>query len=117
MDDDVTGADERQKKRSDGRHSARESERVIRVFPYRQAVLQYLLVGTVEARIDEPLGAARPFAGHTLEETLSGRGTFERERRGEEDRGFERAFAEFRIIAVAEHERLRLQLVVADAGR
>ena len=45
----VAGLNEGQHERRDRRHSARESERVIGVFPHREPILEDLLVGTVEA--------------------------------------------------------------------
>ena len=114
MDDAVAGADEGQQQRRDGRHAAGESERVVGVFPDGQAVLEDFLVGAVEARIDEALGAAGALAGDAFEEALTSGRILEHEGRGEEDRRLERAFAEFRIEAVAEHQRLRTELVIAD---
>ena len=59
MDDAVAGPDEGQQQRRDRRHAAGEGERVVGVFPDREPVLEDLLVGPVEARIDEAFGAAR----------------------------------------------------------
>ena len=59
MDDDVAGPDEGQQQGGDRRHAAGEGERVLGVFPDRQPVLEDFLVGAVEARIDQALGAAR----------------------------------------------------------
>jgi hypothetical protein len=44
-----------------------------RHLPTGEAVLEDLLVGAVEARIDEALGAARALAGDAFEEALAGR--------------------------------------------
>ena len=104
VDDHVARLNEGQQQGRDGRHSAGESERVVRVLPDRKPVLEDLLVGAVEARIDEPLGAARALAGHAFEEALSGRRILEHEGRGEKDRRLQRAFAELGIEAVAEHQ-------------
>jgi hypothetical protein len=70
----------------DRRHSAREGERVVGIFPHAQPVLEDLLIGAVEARIDQAFGAARALAGHPFEEALSGGRIFENEGGGEEDR-------------------------------
>ena len=107
MDDDVAGPDEGQQQRRDRRHAARKSERVVGILPHRQPVLEDFLVGAVEARIDQALGAARALAGDAFEEALAGGRVLEHEGRGEEDRRLQRAFAELRIEAVAEHQGLR----------
>ena len=72
MDDDVAGPDEGQQQGGDRRHAARKSERVVGILPDRQPVLENLLVGAVEARINQPLGAAGPLAGDAFEEALAG---------------------------------------------
>ncbi len=75
------------KQRGDRRHAARRrSARPQRAFPDAQAVLEYLLVGAVEARIDQALGAARALAGDALEMALAGRGIGKDEGGGQEDR-------------------------------
>ena len=58
MDDHVAGADEGQHQGRDRGHAAREGKRFLGVFPDPQAILEDFLVGAVEARIDEALGAA-----------------------------------------------------------
>ena len=114
MDDDVAGLDEGQEQGRDRRHAAREGQRVLGIFPDAQPVLEYLLVGPVEARIDEALGAARALAGDALEVALAGRRILEDEGRGEEDRRLERAFGQSRIEAVAHHQGRGLQPAPAD---
>jgi hypothetical protein len=49
VDNAVAGPNESQQQGRDGRHSAGESERVVRFLPHSQPVLEDLLVGTVEA--------------------------------------------------------------------
>ena len=58
MDDDVAGLDEGQQQGRDRRHARGEAERILGIFPDAEPVLEDLLVGAVEARIDEALGAA-----------------------------------------------------------
>src|ERR1044071_6504481 len=59
-----------------------------------QEILEDLLVGAVEARIDQALrgAAAGALAGYAFEEALSVRRLLENEGRGEEDRRLERTF-------------------------
>src|SRR3712207_7184848 len=47
-----------------------EGQGVLGILPQAEAVLEYLLIGAVEAGIDQPLGAARTLAGHAFEEAL-----------------------------------------------
>ena len=117
MDDDVAGLDQREEGRRDRRHAAREDQRVLGILPQREPVLEDFLVGAVEARIDQPLGAARALAGDALEEALAVGGVLEHEGRGEEDRRLQRAFRQRRIEAVAHHHRRRMELVVAEGRR
>ena len=117
MDDHVARLDEGQQQRRDRRHAAREGQRVLGVFPQLQPVLEDFLVGPVEARIDQALGAARALAGDAFEEALAVRRGLEHEGRGEEDRRLQRAFAERRVEAVAHHQGRRAELVVADGSR
>ena len=94
MDDDVAGLDEGQEQGGDGRHAAGEGQRVLGLLPDAQAILEDLLVGAVEARIDQALGPARPLAGDAFEEALAGGRGLEHEGRGQEHRRLERAFAQ-----------------------
>src|SRR5204863_4994387 len=61
-------------------------------------------------------GAARALARDSLEEALARRRALEHEGRSEEDGRFQRPFAELRVEAVAEHQGLGLELVIADLG-
>src|SRR3546814_13605787 len=53
MDDDIAGLDQCKQGGGDRRHARREGEGVLRLFPKAQPVLQYLLIGAVEAGIDK----------------------------------------------------------------
>src|SRR6185437_1366230 len=117
VDDAVAGPNEGHQQGRDGRHAAGKSERVVGVFPQRQTVLENLLIGTVEPRIDQPFRASGALAGNALEESFACRGALEHEGRGEEDRGLKRALAELRVEAIAEHQGLRAEIAVADPGR
>ena len=114
MDDDVAGLDEGEQQGRDRRHAAGEAERVLGIFPQAEPVFENLLIGAVEARIDQALGAARPLAGDALEMALAGGRILEDEGRGEEDGRLERALGQSRIEAVAHHQGRGLQLAAAD---
>ncbi len=55
-------------------HAGGEGERVLRILPDGEAILQNLLIGAVEAGIDEALRPAGALAGDALEEALAGGG-------------------------------------------
>ena len=117
MDDDVARLDHRQEQGGDRRHAAGKGQRILGLVPDRQAVLQNFLVRPVEARIDQPVGAARTLAGHALEMALAGGGIGKDEGRGQEDRRLQRSFGQDGIEAIAHHQRRGLELAIADAGR
>jgi hypothetical protein len=54
MDDHVARLHEGQQQGRDGRHAGGEGERVLRILPQAEAILEDFLVGPVEARIDQP---------------------------------------------------------------
>jgi hypothetical protein len=114
MDDRVARLDHRQEQSGDRRHAAGESERVLGTFPDAEAVFEDLLIGAVEARIDESVGAARALAGDALEMALARGGIGEDEGRGQEDRRLQRTFRQHRIIAMPHHHRRWLELAAAD---
>jgi hypothetical protein len=114
MDDDVAGLDVGEEQGGDRRHARGEAQGVLGILPDAEPVLEYLLVGAVEARVDEAFGAARPLAGDALEVALAGRGILEDEGRGQEDRRLQGAFRQRRIIAVAHHQGRRLQPAASD---
>jgi hypothetical protein len=70
----------------------------------------------VEAGIDEPrtFRGGLPTPGRIVEEVASLFGGSKHEGRGEEDRRLRRSFRQRRVIAVAEHQGLRLQYMIAD---
>ena len=119
MDDDVARSHQRQQQGRNGRHAAGEGQRRLGILPDLQPVLEDLLVGSVEARIDQALGgaAAGPLAGDALEKALALRRRLENEGGGEEDRRLQRPFRQSGVEAVAHHQRRRLQLVIADGRR
>src|SRR3546814_5398091 len=76
MDDDIAGLDQCKQGGGDRRHARREGEGVLRLFPKAQPVLQYLLIGAVEAGIDKAFRRSLPLAGDVLEETFACRRAF-----------------------------------------
>src|SRR3546814_9873229 len=92
MDYDIAGLDQCKQGGGDRRHARREGEGVLRLFPKAQPVLQYLLIGAVEAGIDKAFRRSLPLAGDVLEETFACRRAFKDEGRGQEDRRLQRAF-------------------------
>jgi hypothetical protein len=114
MDDHVARLDQRQHQRGDRRHARREDQRILGLVPDAEAILEDLLIGSVEARIDQPLGAARPLAGDAFEMALTRRRILEHEGRGQEDGGLERPFGQGRIEGVAHHQRRGRQAPPAD---
>ena len=105
MNDRVTRAHQRQEQGGDCGHAARKAERVLGIFPDGEAILQYFLVGPVEARIDQALGTTRTLAGHALEMAFAGGGIGKDEGGGQEDGRLERSFRQHRIIAMPHHQR------------
>ena len=103
VDDHVAGLHQREQHRRDRGHPAGEAQRIRRLFPDAEPILQYLLVGPVEARIDEPFRSPRPLAGDALEVALARGRTLEHEGGGQEDRRLQRAFGEHGIVAMPHH--------------
>src|SRR3546814_2585490 len=68
MDDDIAGLDQCKQGGGDRRHARREGEGVLRLFPKAQPVLQYLLIGAVEAGIDKAFRRSLPLAGDVRSE-------------------------------------------------
>src|SRR3546814_20689153 len=92
MDDHVARLDEGEEQGRDGRHAAREGQRLLRILPDAQAILEYLLVRPVEARIDKALGTAWALAGHAFEMALARRPGIDDDGGGDEARGVGGAF-------------------------
>ena len=98
---------------ADGRHAARKAAGAFHPFPQRHAILEDFEIGVVEARVDESglmlarRGPALP--AHPREKLLAVLRLLERERRGQEHRRLDGAFAEERVEAVAEGERFGVQ--------
>src|SRR3546814_4585662 len=104
MDYDIAGLDQCKQGGGDRRHARREGEGVLRLFPKAQPVLQYLLIGAVEAGIDKAFRRSLPLAGDVLEETFACRRAFKDEGRGQEDRRLQRAFGKRGIESSEEHK-------------
>ena len=116
MDDHVVLAGIGEHQHADRGHPAGETERVFGAVPHREAIFEDLLVGRVEARIDETVRAARALAGDAFEMALAVGGAGEGEGRGKEDRRLEAAFGQHRVIAIAHHQRAGLEFAPVDLG-
>jgi len=114
MDDRVAGPDHRQEQGRDRRHARGEAQRILGIFPQPEAILENLLVGAIEARINQTFRATGTLASDAFEVALAGRGAFEHEGRGEEDRRLQRSLGQRRIIAVTHHQGAWLELLVVD---
>ncbi len=101
---------------ADRSHAAGEAQRVFRTVPDGEAVFQDLLVGRVEARIDEAVCAARTLAGDAFEVALAVGGAGEGESGSEEDGRLQAAFRQSRIEAISHHQRAGFQLAALDLG-
>ena len=100
-------------------HARREDDRGLGILPQRQAILEHLHVGIVEARIDEPGGLALgrlAAPGDEIEEVLAVLGALEDEGGGEKDRRLQGAFGQRRIVAVAHHLGFGPEDVIADGA-
>src|SRR3546814_4444254 len=86
--------DHREEQGGDRRHAARKAQRVLGILPHAEAILEDFLIGAVEARIDQPLGAAGALAGDAFEMALAGGRAGENEGRGREDRRLSRALGQ-----------------------
>src|SRR3546814_20239288 len=104
MDDHVARLDEGEEQGRDGRHAAREGQRLLRILPDAQAILEYLLVRPVAARIDKALGTAWALAGTAFEMALARRRGLEDEGGGAKVRWLQRAFRQRRVEAMAHHQ-------------
>src|SRR3546814_7539874 len=99
---DVCSSDlQRQQGGRDRGHARREGERILRFFPKAEPVLQYFLIGAIEARIDQPFRRTLPLAGNLFEKAFARRRAFEHEGGGQEDRRLQRAFGQGRKIGRA----------------
>jgi len=108
MHDHVILPDQRQQHRRNGGHAAGKDQTVIRLIPDRKPVLQYLLIGAVEARIDKAIGRTFALAGDMFKKLLPRRRAFKSEGGGQENRRLQRAFGQGRIIAMPHHQGRRL---------
>ena len=120
VQDHVAFGAERQQQRGNGGHARRKHQRVFGAVPHRQPVLEDFLVGTIETRIDQPVGAIalspRTLAGDRFEVALAIGGAAERKRGRQEDRWLERAFGQHRIIPQPHHQRRRLERAPTQCG-
>jgi hypothetical protein len=119
VQNDVARADEGEDRGGNRRHAGREQRAFIGALVNGEPVLDDLAVGMIEPRINQarahPLGRLAPTRDE-IEEVLSVFGGPEDEGRGQEDRRFDGAFRQLRIVAVVQHQRFGVQHVVADVG-
>ena len=117
MQDRVARPDEGKERGGNRRHARREQDTCLRALVDGEAILDDLAIGVVEARIDEAgLAAARrlPASGDIVEEIAPVFRGPECESRCQENRRLHRSFRKLRIEPVAEHQRFRMQPMVAD---
>jgi len=115
--DHVAGAREAQQRRGDGGHARRENQRLLGLFPDREAVFEDFEVGIVEARIDEAEFLAWRALGEALaqrELALAVFGGFEGEGRGLEQRRLDRPLRQAWIVPEAHHLCLGAQRLPGD---
>jgi hypothetical protein len=119
VQDDVAGANEGQNCGRDGRHAGREQRTAFGALIDGEPVLDDLAVGMVEARIDQSRAHALrrlATARDEIEEVLPVLGRLEHEGRGQKHRRLDGAFRQLRIVAIGQHQRFRMQHMVADMG-
>src|SRR3546814_11009220 len=97
MDDHVARLDEGEEQGRAGRHAAREGQRLLRILPDAQAILESLLVRPVEARIDKALGPAWALDGNASAMALARRRGPEAEGGGAKEGLLQRAFRQRRV--------------------
>jgi hypothetical protein len=117
MQDDVAGPGIGQDRGRDRGHAAGEDRGRLGPLIDRQTILDDLAVRVIEARIDQPERGGRaglPAAGREVEEVPALLGRAEHEGRGQEHRLFDRPFGQSGIVAVAQHQSLGMEQVVAD---
>ena len=117
MHDDIARPCIGKQARRDRGHARGEQDCGIGSLVDRQAILDDLAVGVIEARIDE--AGPRTFGWRAssrdiIEEILALFGRAEDERRSEKNRRLHRPFGQHRIVAVAEHQRLGPQHMIPD---
>lgn len=119
VQDRVTRLDEGEQRRGDRRHARREQRAAFGALVDGEAVFDNLAVRMVEARIDEAGADARrrlATAGNEVEEVAALFGRAEDEGGGQEHRRLDGALGQFRIVAIVQHLRFGMQLVVSDMG-
>lgn len=118
VEDDVAWPRQRQQRRGDGRHAGGEEDACLGALVDGQPVLDDLAVGMIEAGIDEARAAGGGFlaAADDVEEVAALLRRPEDEGRGEKHRRLDRSFREHRVETVGEHQRLRMQAMIADMG-
>ena len=118
MQDRVARAQERKQRGGNRRHAAGENSGLFRLIPDRQTVLQDFKIRVVETRIDEASLLARTqlaTARSQIEEILALLCILEDEGRREKNRWLERTFGEAWCVAIAHHQRFRVQPAIGDS--
>ena len=106
--------------RADRRHARGGDQRAFRAIVERQAVLDDLGVGMVEAAVDEAAGAhafgRRLAARDDIEELRPLLGAAEGEGRGQEHRRLDRALGERGVVAEGHHLGVGVQRLAVERG-
>src|SRR3546814_12369279 len=114
MDDHVARLDEGEEQGRDGRHAARECQRLLRILPDAQAILEYLLVRPVKARIGKAPATAWAVAGNAFGTPLARRRVLEDGAGGGKDRWLQGGFRPPRVHAMGQHQRRGLAMALAN---
>ena len=119
MQDDVAGPGEGEQRRGDRRHAGGEQHALLGALVDGEPVLDDLAVGMVEARIDEAgAGACRRLAaaGDVVEEVAPSSADLNTKVEVRNTGGLTAPSDSLRIVAVAQHQRLGMERVIADMG-
>ena len=112
MQNDVARAGEGENRGRNSRHAGRKQRALFGTLVDREPILDDLAVRVIEPRINQtrahPLGRLAP-TRNEIEEVLSVFGRPKGEGRGQEDRWFDGAFRQLRIVAVVQHECFGMQ--------
>ena len=120
MHERIARAQVGQHHRADRRHARGGEQRALRAVVERQAVLDDLGVGMVEAAVDQPAGAhafgRRLAPGDDVEELRALLGAAEGEGRGQEHRRLDRALGERGVVAEGHHLGVGVQGLAVEGG-